>query len=193
MYDPLIKAFNYALDKLSELDVPGLPKFQEGRRIVFAHSDAKFIKSNNHLQNSYKPDIILIKWDVFKIAHGSPSAAYSKSYQSDLCCKSNSEQPVFTWCNVLSTVEVKRSDSRGTGQSGNKGSKGKAKEKSVKWTYSDHFWKLSGDLKAPGSSNPPQPAPEKIITEEYLTRSRMSVVFCLPSHSHQLQFRYVLA
>lgn len=169
MYNPLIKAFNYALDRLSELKVPGLPEFGETRRIVFARSDAKCIKSENYLQGSYKPDIVLVKWDTFKSTYQSPGAADSESYQPDL-----------VWRNVLSTVEVKR------GKSGNKG---KAKEKSTKSTDTNGFWDLHGDSdsEAPRPSTLPQSVPPKMVNEEYPTRSRMFLAFCcLFSHSNQL-------
>jgi len=176
MYDPLITAFNYALDRLSKLKVPHLPGFQETRRIVFARSDAKCIKSESYLQGSYKPDIVLLKWDTFKSAYQSPGAADSGSYR-----------PNLRWCNVLSTVEVKR------GKSGNKG---KAKEESAKSTDADVFWNLHGDSdsEAPRPSTLPQSVPPKMVNEEYSTRSRMFLVFRrLSSHSNQLQFRHALA
>ena len=170
MYDPLINAFNYALDRLSELKVPGLPKFQETRRILFARSDAKCIKSESYLQGSYKPDIVLLKWDALKSA-----------YQSD----SESRQPDLRWYNVLSTVEVKR------GKSGNKG---KAKEKSTKSTDTNGFWDLRGDSEAPRPSTLPQSVPPKMVNEEYPTRPRMFLVFLFLSlHFNQLQFRHALA
>ena len=43
MYLPLVKAFNYALDKLSRLDVPGLPPFQESLQTVFFRNDPNYI------------------------------------------------------------------------------------------------------------------------------------------------------
>jgi G:T-mismatch repair DNA endonuclease (very short patch repair protein) len=70
MYLPLVKTFNYALDWLSGFDVPGLPEFQEKRQIVFACSSMRCIKSESYLQGSYKPDIILVRWDTFKQVHG---------------------------------------------------------------------------------------------------------------------------
>ena len=66
MYPPLVKAFNYALDKLSEIVVPGLPPFQESRQIVFLRTDPAHIASETYLQGSYKPDIVLLKWDFLK-------------------------------------------------------------------------------------------------------------------------------
>ena len=191
MYVPLIKAFNYALERLSEFNVPGLPEFDETRQIVFARSDAKCIGSENYLQGSYKPDIVLVKWDVFKTAHECTTATYPESYQSSVCCESNAKKPVLSWRNLLSTIEVKRGDSGGTGNSGNKRSKGNAKEKSA---YIGDFGSLRGDLKAPGSSKLPQPALPKIVDEEYSTDSRMPAMLrCLSLHSHQLQFRHALA
>ena len=169
MYNPLIKAFNYALDRLSKLKVQGLPEFQETRRIVFARSDAKCIKSENYLQGSYKPDIVLVKWDTFNSVYQSPGTANLR------------------WCNVLSTIEVKRDKS---------GNKDKTKEKSTKSTGTNGFWDLHGDSdsEAPRPSTPPQSVPPKMVNEEYPTHSRMFLVFCcLSSHSNQLQFRHALA
>ena len=172
MYSPLIEAFNYALDRLSELKVPGLPEFQETRRVVFARSDAKCIKSESYLQGSYKPDIVLLKWDVSKSAH-----------QSD----SESHRPDLRWYSVLSTVEVKRGENR---------NKGKAKEKSTKSTDTNGFWDLRGDSDSEASrlSTIPQSVPPKMVNEEYPTRLRMFLVFlCLSSHFNQSQFRHALA
>ena len=56
----LIKAFNYALDRLSGITVSGLPEFQEERQIVFARSDPKRIETESYLQSSYEPDTILV-------------------------------------------------------------------------------------------------------------------------------------
>ena len=189
MYIPLIKAFSYALDQLSKFNVPGLPEFQEERQIVFARSDLKGILSKSYLRGSYKPDIIQVKWNVFRTACKFSIAAYQESYQSYICCKSGCDQPVFRWRNILSTVEVKRGGSRGTDKNRNKRSKGKTKEKSVKSIYVGDFWGLQ-DLEAPGSSKLPQSAPPKMVDEEYSTRSCMSVAFRrLSSHSQQLQLR----
>ncbi|KAF9643780.1 hypothetical protein BDM02DRAFT_1319862 [Thelephora ganbajun] len=68
MYSPLAKAFNYALDRLSRFQVLGLPKFQEDRQIVLIRSNAKYIESESHLQGSYKPDVVLVKRNLFRRA-----------------------------------------------------------------------------------------------------------------------------
>jgi len=185
MYNPLVGALNYALDQLSEFDVLGLPEFQEKRQIVFARSDAKSISSASYLGGSYKPDIILVKWNMFKKTHERLDAAYSESYESDICFKSGCDQPDLKWHNILSTVEVKRGGSRETGVSRNELFKGEAKDNSVK--YTGDFGELQGDLEAPVSSKPPQSAPPKMVDEEYPKCLRMFVVFRrLSSHPHQL-------
>jgi len=174
MYSPLVKAFNYALDRLSELDVPGLPKFHEPSQIVFACSATKCIKSESYLQGSYKPDIVLIKWNTFKRAHKCPGVAYSGSYESDVCYRSDCDQPRLSWRNILSTLEVKRGGPRGAGNTGNKPSKGKTKGKSVHSTYTGQFEDLGGDIGAIVQPGPPRPAPLKMVGEENPTRSRKS-------------------
>ncbi|KAF9642050.1 hypothetical protein BDM02DRAFT_3194011 [Thelephora ganbajun] len=68
MYSPLIKASNYALEWFSRCRMPGFSEFQENRQIVFARGGAKWIESGSCLQGSYKPDIVLAKWNVFKRA-----------------------------------------------------------------------------------------------------------------------------
>ena len=161
MYSPLTKAFNYALDRLSKFDVPGLPEFQENRQIVFARSAAKCIGSESYLQGSYKPDIILVKWDMFKRVHGYSYVAYSMSYESDICCESGRDQPRLSWRNLLSTLEVKCG--------GKKSSKGKA--------YTKDFGDLEGDLGEVRPPKSPQPAPLKIVSEENPTCACMSVSF----------------
>jgi len=84
MYDPLIKALNCALDRLSKVDVDGLPEFNKDRQIVFARSDAGSIRTETYLQDSYKPDIILVKWSKFKAEYEHEDYSYLESYISDI-------------------------------------------------------------------------------------------------------------
>jgi len=193
MYIPLVKAFNYALNELSKLSVPGLPEFQEERQIVFARSDAKCIASEHYLQGSYKPDIILLKWSLFKSVHGYTSAAYSASYRSDICCESSRKKPELSWRNILSTVEVKRSGTGGAGKDENRQSKGKAKEKTVKSMYTGDFRSLQGDLVA-APSKLSQSTPPGMVDEEYSTRYCMSIALLrFYLYSQQLQSGHALA
>ena len=193
MYNPLIKAFNYVLDRLSKFDVPGLSEFQEKRQIVFARSDAKCIESEDYLQGSHKPDIILVKWDKFKSTYGYPKSAYAESYKRDTCCESDKVKPALSWRNILSTIEVKQGGFGGASTGGNRRSKGKARAKLVKSMYTGDFWDLEGDLGVAGSSKLPQSAPLKIVDEEFSTHSRMSIALCFSLRSHQLQLGRALA
>ena len=174
MYSPLIRAFNYAFDRLSAFQVPGLPEFQGKRQLVFARSATKCIESESYLQGSYKPDIILVKWNTFKGAHECKNAAYSQSYESNICCESGCDQPKLSWRNLLSTLEVKRGGLGGAGNHGKRSSKGKTKEQSVDSSYTAGFWDLKGDLEEK-LSRAPQSAPFNMVEEENPTRTRMPI------------------
>ena len=144
MYSPLVKAFNYALDKLSELVVPGLPPFQESRQIVFHRTDPEHIVSETYLQGSYKPDIVLLKWDCFKTNLEYPKVPYSQSHESDLCCKSGFTKPHLSWRNVLSTLEVRLGSHRASDDDRKEsGNKPRARENFVK--YTGDFGELGAD------------------------------------------------
>ena len=93
MYLPLVDAFNYALDQLSSLKVPGLPEFQENRQIIFSDSATKCIR-RGPLQGSFKPDIILVR--------------------PNICSKLDRD---VAWRDLLSTLEVKHGGSGGVGSS----------------------------------------------------------------------------
>ena len=179
MYSPLIKAFNYALDRLSAFQVPGLPGFQDKRQLVFARSATKCIESESYLQGSYKPDIILVKWNTFKRVHERATPAYSHSYESNICCESGCDQPKLSWRNLLSTLEVKRGAPGGAGSHGKKPSKGKAREKIINSTYTRGFRVLKGDLEKEKSPEAQQSASLKMVDEENPTRARTSI--SLPS------------
>ena len=58
MYAPLSDALNHGLEALSEIEVVGLPKFQN--HIVFVPLDER-VRSNRGLEgSSFKPDIVLM-------------------------------------------------------------------------------------------------------------------------------------
>jgi len=118
MYDSLIKALNCALDRLSKVDVDGLPEFKKERQVVFARSNTKRIETETYLQGSYEPDIILIKWSKFKTEYEYEDYPYPESYISDICCRPGRDEPPLSWRNILSTVEVRRDDSGGVGSEG---------------------------------------------------------------------------
>ena len=140
----MVKAFNYALDRLSRLDVPGLPEFQEERQIVFACATTVRVEPNPYLEGPPNPDIVLVKWDTFKRVHGCGDATYSESYESTMCCKSCWYRPRLSQLDLLSTLGVKRGGHGDAGQN----EKGRVKQNFVKSMYSGDFGKLGGDLEA---------------------------------------------
>lgn len=111
MYGPFVLAFNYALDELSKTHVDGLPGFEPGRQIVFAHSSDQPMKPSNHWRTPrVKPDIVLLQWDHFvkRLSTRSPTIvkpSYSKSYSGDICLTAPGLD--LTWRAVRSTVEMK--------------------------------------------------------------------------------------
>ena len=166
MYSPLVKSFNYALDRLSSLKVPGLPEFREEGQIVFACSATKSIKPGSYLQGSFKPDIVLVKWSDLKKAHTcTDDVTYSRSWDSDVYCGSGCDEPTFSWRNLLSTLEVKR---------------GKAKGERLPSTYFGEFSDLGENLEPVTQPGPPRPAQLKMVGEENPTRSRKFTAPSLP-------------
>ena len=172
MYSPLVKAFNYALDKLAKFEGPGLPEFQEKRQIVFASSASKYVESESYLQGRFKPDIILVKWDTFGRVHQCTGVCYSRSYESDICCNSGYDCPRLSWRNLLSTLEVKR------GHSGKCNAKGNVS----KSTYDRGFRELGGDHEAASPPQPQQSVPPKAVRETIPTRRCMSITFFVFLH-----------
>ena len=164
MYSPLIKALNSALDQLSKIKVPGLPDFNKDRQIVFARSDARCIESESYLKGSYKPDIVLVRWETLKKMQGKLQASFSHSYTSDICCKSGCDQPKLDWRNLLLTLEVKCGSKHGG-----------ANKWFLKNTYSSDFGDLSAEPTTADPPTFPPPALPHRAREIYPTRSRTSV------------------
>ena len=132
MYAPLSNALNYGLERLSKINVEGLPKFED--HIVFVPSD-KGVRSDRDLVGSlFKPDIVLMRlvaacdFRNIKLTRGTsvsqfisriPSGIISKAAPSAQVAKSGPSEnnpqiaPIYRigWKDILSAVEVKR-DSR---------------------------------------------------------------------------------
>jgi len=133
MYAPLSNALNYGLERLSKINVEGLPKFED--HIVFVPSD-KGVRSERDLLGSlFKPDIVLMRlvaacdFRNIKLTRGTsvsqfisriPSGTISKAAPSVQVAKSGPSEnnppqiaPIYriSWKDILSAVEVKR-DSR---------------------------------------------------------------------------------
>jgi hypothetical protein len=161
MYLPLVRAFNYALDRLSRFNVSGIPEFQEKRQIVFAHGYS--------FEGLFSPDIVLVKWNTFKWVHAREGAAYSASYESTVCC-GYGYKPYLSWRNILSTLEIKRDNPGDAGDDG----KGKAKQKFVNSPYTGNFGDLEGDLEMARPPKPTQSASLHMVNEGNPTRTRTS-------------------
>jgi hypothetical protein len=110
MYDPFVRACNYALDKLSKIHIEGLPEFSEEKQIVFFRNHDRSVQSHSHQRESrVRPDIVLLGWNRFKELYKEPRAtppSYSDSHSTDLCTL-NSELKL-SWRDVRSTVEMKK-------------------------------------------------------------------------------------
>ena len=193
MYPPLVKAFNYALDKLSEIVVPGLPPFQESRQIVFLRTDSGHIASETYLQGSYKPDIVLLKWDFLKNNLEYPKVQYSQSHESGLCCKPGFTKPCLSWRDVLLTLEARPSPPRASSDHREEaGEKTRARGKFVK--YTGGFDELGGVRQATESSASSRSPPLETAREEYSTRSSAFIIVAYPFFcSHQVQLYQALA
>ena len=175
-------AFNYALDKLSGLEVEGLPSFQESNQIVFFRNDPKHVVTETYLQSSLKPDIVLARWNFFNRMRKTPNTPYWRSYKSDLCCKAMFR---ISWRNILSTLEVKRSSSKAS-EGGKRTSVDKLWIGGKFGGYTGDFDGLGRDFQVAGpSSGPSLSAPREIVREGYSNRRRTSIFHTHPAlHSH---------
>lgn len=62
MYKPFVLACNYALDKLSEIEVQGLPPFELANQIAFVRNSDQPMKPTTHwCSPQVKPDIVLLQ------------------------------------------------------------------------------------------------------------------------------------
>lgn len=105
MYDPFVRACNYALDKLSKIkDVGGLPKFLPENQIVFINNHNRSVGSESVQRNSLtRPDIVVLQWDDF-MKKLKRRVRYSESY-GELCV--SCPRLELSWRDVRTTVEMK--------------------------------------------------------------------------------------
>ena len=103
MYEPFVRACNYALDEFWDSEIDGLPELTEDMRIVFVCSHNRSVGTQDPARESQvKPDIVLLPWRVF---NKSKKVPYSASYERDICTdKPNVD---LVWSRVRSTVEMK--------------------------------------------------------------------------------------
>ena len=113
MYTSFVLACNYALDKLSEINVEGLPAFEPRKQIVFFRNHGRSVHSDHHNRKSLVgPDILLLQWDLL-LKRRDPNSSdsnihstpYSTSYSTDLCVEKSDLE--FSWRNIRSTLEMK--------------------------------------------------------------------------------------
>ena len=118
MYAPLSDALNYGLERLSEIDVDGLPEFKD--HIVFVPSD-KDVTTDRDLEGSlFEPEVALMRFttacDLLKIK---VTRSLSVSRFVSKIPKTTPERhpqadPTYRigWKDILSPVEVKQNWSR---------------------------------------------------------------------------------
>ena len=103
MYDPFVRACNYALDEFWGSEIEGLPELTKHMRIVFACSHNRSVGTQDSARESQvKPDIVLLPWRVFSESEKVP---YSASYGEDICA--DKPDVDLVWSRVRSTVEMK--------------------------------------------------------------------------------------
>ena len=107
MYEPFVKACNYALHRLSEIQIEGLLACSEEKQIVFVRNHDKTVDSDSHKRKLLlKPDIALIGWETFKqLSNANSNINYSASYSSEICTSEQGVKP--DWARIRSTVEMK--------------------------------------------------------------------------------------
>ena len=86
---PFVLTYNYAADKLSEIEVGRLPPFGLEKQIVLLHSSDRSVQSQNYHQESRaKPGVVLLlQWDLFlERLSNTPivKSSYSNSFESSL-------------------------------------------------------------------------------------------------------------
>ena len=106
MYDPFTEALNYALGRLSDVEVDGLPEFKSHIAFVLCN---KGVSSDRDLAgSSFKPDIALMSIQDARELYGldkvdTPDVS---GFVGEIAEKTISGSP--DWGTMLSAVEVKR-------------------------------------------------------------------------------------
>ena len=109
MYNSFVLACNYALDKLSCVNIEGLPRCSPEKQLVFVRNHDRSVKSNSHQREpQVKPDVVLLRWERFaKLLKDSSVGVftYPHSYAGNIC--TSKWDFGLSWRNVRSTVEMK--------------------------------------------------------------------------------------
>ena len=106
MYSPCSEAMNYALERLSDIEVDGLPKFKT--HIAFVPCDSGVKSNRTKSGSSFKPDIAVMSIDSAYELHKLEEPDRPKL--SNLITRVSEKESTgkFSWTTVLSAVEVKR-------------------------------------------------------------------------------------
>ena len=108
MYNPFVRASNFALDALSRInDADGLPGVSKDMEIVFARNYEAVESNHPTWESQVQPDIVLLSWDTFKWVRNLPDdTPYSQSYNGDICVSNPGPDTWFSWHEIRSTVEL---------------------------------------------------------------------------------------
>jgi hypothetical protein len=102
MYKPFVQASNLALDKLSNLNAPGLvrSKDDDNNKILFHRNDPRNITQKHQgATSTRKPDVVIVS------RTGAKKKQSGQAYKDELASEKPSKS--FEWTDVRSTVEFK--------------------------------------------------------------------------------------
>jgi hypothetical protein len=114
MYKPLLEAFNFALEELSEVSLDGLPGFKSN--IVCVPWDGAVISPHELPGSTFKPDITINNFSDAPRLYGINNHSLQLSEFVDaILDKQDGEgfakanpTPRMEWGDILTTIEVKR-------------------------------------------------------------------------------------
>jgi hypothetical protein len=111
MYTPFSGAMNYALQRLSKVDVDGLPAFRN--HIAFVPCREREIQSNRAEPGSlFKPDLAIMSLeDAYKFYEPGRGDGPELSEFTNVIAEKKPSGPI-SWSTVLSVIEIKRSDAK---------------------------------------------------------------------------------
>jgi hypothetical protein len=106
MYQPFAEALNYALERVSNFQVDGLPELKT--HVVFVPCNKRVFSTHKLSESSFKPDLVVMPLpDACKFyGLGGLDAPTISRFSSETTGKLPSG--LISWATVLSAVEVKR-------------------------------------------------------------------------------------
>ena len=110
-YKPFVRAVNYALSRLAQLDARGIipSKIAEAQGeggIIFHNNDHSIKQKHQGVESTRKPDVVVVSYQSARgVLKDGTNPTKSKLY-SDIACKKPHGN--FQWPDILSTFEFKR-------------------------------------------------------------------------------------